>query len=249
MSLFAPAHTDCSSWMCFVGAWGCSAASKGRENHFTGLIFHKASAQIPNFLQLETNRVPQFPADLQEGSFHSRMVPGVYPSTGDSHIICGVSRVFTAPSYPGQGWIPGTAASPSGELKGPMPCLSDSQVVYSSIKCSPAEEIHCSFAEPAKLWCQHIFLPWNLATASQITLTDFLFPLRALGMWKWDSSCKCRHCSPVLSWFAVGRSVAVGCAGSFPHPSPSWSNVVGVFPKYCSAEFFRNGHTEPRQVN
>lgn len=113
---------------------------------------------------------------------------------------------------------------------------------------SPAEEIHCSCAEPAKLWCQHTFSPvehnnWH----HKSPLTDFLFPLGALCTCEWDSSC--RHCTPVLSWFAVGRSVAVGFAGSFPHPSPSWSKAGGVFPKCCSAGFCRISHTEPRQMN
>lgn len=240
MPLLAPARTDCSSWMCFVGAWGCSAASKGRtilqDSHFLRLV--------PKFPQLGTSRVPQFPADLQEGLSHGAWNT-VYPSTGDSHMICGACGVCTAP---GQGWIPGTAASPSEELRGPMPRWSDSRVVCISIRHSPAEEILCSFAEPAKLWCQHIFLLWSITTG----VTNHHWQIFCSSLE--HSACgngtvPAGSAPPVLSRFAVGRSVAVGFAGSFPHPSPSWSKAVGVFPKYCSAGFCRIGHTEPRQMN
>lgn len=154
------------------------------------------------------------------------MVPGtrVHPSTGDSHFSCGVCGVFSYPE----------------SLRGPMSCLSDLWVVCVSIKHSPAEEIHCSFAEPAKLWCQHIFLLWDITTGITNHLwLIFYSPLEH----------NCMHCMPCSFLLCSGRSVAVGFAGSFPHPSPSWSKAVGVFPKYCSAGFFRNGHTELRQVS
>lgn len=202
MSLLAPAHTDCSSWMCFVGAWGCSAASKSRENHFTGLIFLVLVPKFPrallwepaechNFLQIYKRDFPVPPWCLE----HVCILPQGIPI-----LSAGACSVSATPSDPGQGWIPGTAASPSEELRGPR--LRDSRVVSISIKRSPAEEIHYSCTEPAKLWCHHDFLLWN-NWHHKSPWIDFLFPLRALCMWKWDSSCRCRRCTlsfPGLQW-------------------------------------------------
>lgn len=93
MSLLTPAHMDCSSWMCFVGAWGCSAASKGRENHFTGLIFHKAGAQIPptgnqqschNFLQIYRRDFPIPPQCLE----HQCVLPQGIPTLSVECVVC-----------------------------------------------------------------------------------------------------------------------------------------------------------------
>lgn len=161
---------------------------------------------MPKFLQLGPSRVPQFPTD-QDFCLppwcleHVCILPQGIPTLAVDCVECSAAL---------NSWDWSFSCS-----RGPVSCLSNLWVVCISIKHSPEEEIHCS---------SKAVIPAHLSPVDhnnwhhKSPLTDFLFSLRAFCMWKWDSSCKCMHCIPCSLLLCSGRSVALGFAGSFPHP-------------------------------
>lgn len=95
MSLLTAAHTDCSSWMCFVGAWGCSAASKAerailQHSYFIRLVpkfpnsHNWEQAESHNFLQIYRRDFPIPPWCLE----HVCILPQGIPTSSVECVEC-----------------------------------------------------------------------------------------------------------------------------------------------------------------
>lgn len=192
--------------------------------------------------------MPQLPADLQEGFSRSPMVRGtrVYPSTGDSHIICWSVFSVHNPQLPWAGLNSWDCSFSFRRTEGITFEGLTGGFYFHQTQSSRGNSLF--FYRTSK-----VVMPSRLSPveqlASQITFDRFSLPPQSTLHVEMGQFLQVQALHPVLSWFAVSGSVAVGFAGSFPRPSPSWSKAVGVFPKYCSAGYCRNGHTEPRQVN